>query len=92
MSECERLSDRMPMIAQDQAEWTPDEIQHLGECESCRREWELVQLVNRLGVDQGLALDPTAIAARVAQRLELERQARRRRRSWTFVGSLRRLR
>jgi predicted anti-sigma-YlaC factor YlaD len=86
MSECERLSDRMPMIAQDQAEWTPDEIQHLGECQSCRREWDLVQLVNQLGVDQGLALDPTAIAARVVRRLELERQARRRRRSWTFSG------
>jgi hypothetical protein len=86
MSECEQLSDRMPMIAQDRSEWTPDEIQHLRECQSCRREWDLVQLVNRLGVDQGLALDSTAIAAGVVRRLEVERQAGRRRRGWTLTG------
>jgi hypothetical protein len=49
MSDCEWLSDRMPVVALGRAEWTPDEIRHLNECEPCRQEWELVQVTSRLG-------------------------------------------
>ena len=69
MSECEWLSDRMPVVAQGRAEWTPDEIRHLNECGPCQREWELMQLASQLGVEAGLALDPDAIAAGVLRRL-----------------------
>jgi len=87
MSECEWLSDRMPVIALGRAQWTPDEIRHLNECESCRREWELVQRVSQLGEDAGLALDSAAITAGVLRRLDVAREAgRRRRRGWTFAG------
>jgi len=87
MSVCEWLSDRMPPVALGQAEWTPDEIHHLNECTTCRREWELVQLASRLGKDARLTLDPAAIAARVLRRLDQEREhGRVRRRSWGFAG------
>jgi hypothetical protein len=86
MSDCERLSDRMPAVALGQAGWTADEIRHLSECESCRREWELVQLASRLGEGAGLSLDPAATAAAVLRRLEREQEGRLRRRAWSFVG------
>ena len=87
MSDCEWLSDRIPAVARGQAGWTPDEIRHLNECGSCRREWELVQLASRLGEDAGLALDPAAMAAGVLRRLDREREdGRLRRRVWSFGG------
>lgn len=87
MSDCEPISDRMPLVALDQAEWTPDEIRHLSRCEPCRREWELVQLASRLGKDVGLTLDPAATAAGVLRRLGRDREeGRLRRRAWSFAG------
>ena len=87
MSDCEQLSDRMPVVALGQAGWTPDEIRHLSECESCRREWKLVQLASRLGEEAGRSLQPTAIAAGVLRRLDRDREdGRRRRRVWSFAG------
>jgi hypothetical protein len=87
MSDCEWLSDRMPIVALGQAGWTPDEIRHLNECGSCRREWELVQVASRLGEEAGLSLDPTPIAAAVVRRLERERHGGRlRRRAWSFAA------
>jgi hypothetical protein len=87
MSDCERVSDRMPLMALGQAEWNPDETRHLSECGQCREEWELVQLASRLGRDAGLALDPAATAAGVLRRLDRDREAGRlRRRAWSFAG------
>ena len=87
MSDCEWLSDRMPVVALGQAGWTPDEIRHLNECESCRQEWEIVQLASRLGEGAGLSLDPAATAAGVLRRLNRDReQGRLRRRAWSFAG------
>lgn len=87
MSECEWLSDRMPVVALGQAAWTPEEILHLNECESCQGEWELIQVASRLGEDAGLSLEPTAIATAVVRRLERERNdGRLRRRAWGFAG------
>lgn len=87
MSECEWLSDRMPVVALGRAEWTPDEVRHLNECESCRAEWGVVQVARRLGEEAGLSLDPAAIATGVVHRLERERQeALLRRRAWSFAG------
>jgi hypothetical protein len=87
MSDCERLSDRMPVVALGRAEWTPDEIRHLNECEPCRQEWELVQVTSRLGEGAGLSLDPAAVAAGVLRRLSRDREdGRRRRRAWSLAG------
>jgi hypothetical protein len=87
MSDCERVSDRMPLVALDRGEWTWDEVRHLNECESCRREWELVQVASRLGTDVGLTLEPAATAAAVLRRLNRDREAGRlQRRAWSFAG------
>jgi hypothetical protein len=87
MSNCEWLSDRIPAVALGQGEWMPDEIRHLNDCASCRREWEIVQLASRLGQKAGLSFDPAAITAGVLRRLDRERQdARLRHRGWTFAG------
>ena len=87
MSDCEWLSDRMPVVALGQAEWTLDEFRHLNECGSCRLEWDLVQAATRVGEEVGLSLDPTRIAAGVLQRLDREREnGRLRRRAWSFAG------
>jgi hypothetical protein len=87
MSDCERLSDRMPAVALGQGRWTSDEIRHLSECGSCRREWELVQQASRLGEEAGLSLNPAALATGVLRRLDHERKAGRlRRRAWSFAG------
>jgi hypothetical protein len=77
----------MPVVALGQAGWTPDEIAHLNECGSCRREWELVQLASRLGEDAGLSLDPAVTAVGVLRRLNGEREdGRLRRRAWSLAG------
>ena len=87
MSDCEWLSDRMPVVALGRAKWTSDEVRHLNECESCQREWQVVQVASRLGGQAGLSLDPAAIAARVVHRLEHERHdVGLRRRAWGFAG------
>ena len=87
MSDCEWLSDRMPVVALGRAEWTPDEVRHLNECESCQKEWEVIQVASRLGEEAGLSLDPDAIATRVVRRLARERHdVGLRRRAWSFAG------
>jgi hypothetical protein len=87
MSDCERLSDRMPVVALGKAGWTSEESLHLDECGSCRREWELVQLATRLGLEVGLSLEPAAIAAGLLRRLDTDREdGRLRRRAWSFAG------
>lgn len=86
MSDCEWLSDRMPVVALGRAAWTPDEIRHLNECGSCQREWELIQAASRLGDEAGLSLDPALIATAVVGRLARDRAGRLRRRAWSFAG------
>lgn len=87
MSDCERLSDRMPVVALGRAEWTAGEIGHLNECETCQREWEVVKVASGLGEGVGLSLDPAAIATAVVHRLERERHdIGYRRRAWSFAG------
>ncbi len=87
MSDCEWLSDRMPVVALGQAEWTPEESRHLTACVACRQEWELVRRASRLGEDIGLTLNHSAIAAGVLHRLKLDREGGRlRRRAWSFTG------
>jgi hypothetical protein len=84
MSDCERLSDRMPEVAMQRAAWTPHEAAHLAGCAECRAEWALVLAARRLET-RAPAVDVDAAVATVQRRLRAERAARRRR-SWTWVG------
>ncbi len=82
MSDCERLSDRMPDVAMQRAAWTADEAAHLAGCADCRAEWDLVLAARRLEAGAP-TVDPTAIAAAIQRRLATDRTAgRRNRRLW----------
>jgi hypothetical protein len=84
MSDCERLSDRMPDVALQRAAWTADEAAHLASCADCRAEWDLVLAARRLEA-RAPTVDPTAIAAAVQRRLVTDRTAGRRNR-WFWAG------
>lgn len=71
MSDCERLSDRMPEVAMQRAAWTADEASHLGSCADCRAEWDLVLATQRLEA-RAPTVDPSAIAEVVRRRLASE--------------------
>ena len=87
MTECERLSDRMPDVALHRAAWSAEETVHLAGCSECRAEWDLIQTARRLE-ERAPGVDPAAIAASVQRRLVVEREARRRARwIWTAAGS-----
>jgi hypothetical protein len=84
MSDCERLSDRMPDVATQRAVWTADEAAHLASCADCRAEWNLLLAARRLEASAP-TVDPTAIAAAVQRRLATDRSAGRRNR-WYWAG------
>ncbi len=85
MTDCERLSDRMPQVAMHRAAWTAEEAAHLAGCEACRAEWELVLAARRLEA-RAPAVDAEAIAAAVQRRLATERTAERRTR-WLWTAA-----
>ena len=82
MSDCIRLSNHMPAVILGRRAWSAEELRHLGQCKSCRMEWELVQAANRLGETVGRRLDPGGISHAVLARLATVQAARRRRRAW----------
>ena len=87
MTDCERLSDRMPAVALHRSTWTAEEAAHLALCAECRAEWDLVLAARRLD-ERAPAVDATAIATTVQRRLAARRSARRRGRwIWTALGS-----
>jgi hypothetical protein len=78
MSECTRLSDRIPEVALGRASWTPDQAAHLRACADCRAELTLVQATIALGRKAPGLRDPAAAADAVERRLA----AGRSRRAW----------
>jgi hypothetical protein len=86
MSECHWLSDKMPAVALGTAEWSREEVQHLGTCRSCQDEWDLVHRSSRMGREVGLGLDATSISDTLLQHLERARLERLRSRAWSFAG------
>jgi len=86
MTDCERLSDRMPEVAMQRAGWTAEEAAHLASCPECRSEWELVLAAQRLEA-RAPAVDAAAIAGAVQRRLASERAAGRRGRWIWAAGS-----
>jgi hypothetical protein len=88
MSDCAWLSDRIPAVVLGDAEWTPQEIQHLQECRACQQEWEVVRAASRLGPRPEADIDTEALATSVLQRLRHERPAPHIRRSTWAMGGL----
>jgi hypothetical protein len=85
MTDCERLSDRMPEVALHRAAWTGEEAAHLAGCAECRAEWELVLAARRLG-ERAPSVNVEAVAVGVHQRLAAERTAGRRTR-WVWAAA-----
>jgi hypothetical protein len=69
MSECTRLSDRIPEVALGRAGWTPDQAAHLRGCADCRAELALVQATIALGRKAPGLSDTGAVAEAVQRRL-----------------------
>ena len=43
MTDCTRLSDRMPAVAHGLARWSPVDESHLAQCADCAAEWTIVR-------------------------------------------------
>ena len=87
MSECGRLSDRMPAVVLGRGQWTPGELQHFSECRSCQHEWTLLGAASRLGAGVEETFQPEDMATSVLQRLQRTREIEHTRRTrWTLGG------
>jgi hypothetical protein len=87
MTECERLSDRMPLVARGTATWSAAEAAHLAGCDGCAAEWRLVGAAQGLGAGVTLRDSPDAMAAALLGRLRaVEAEDRRRRRAMAAVS------
>lgn len=87
MTECVRLSDRIPQVALGRSSWTGEEETHLRDCADCRAEWALVRAAAALGARAPTLPEPSAMAAAIERRLAQDRADRRRqRRAWSLAG------
>jgi hypothetical protein len=87
MSDCARLSDRMPAIALGRSMWTAEEADHLRDCSDCRDEWKVVQCSAHLASDLAEEFDSTATGRVVLQRLGAQRENLvLRNRAWAFAA------
>jgi hypothetical protein len=87
MTECHRLSEKMPAVALGTAEWSPDEARHLDTCGSCQNELDLVYRSSRMAREVGLQLDAASTSQALLHNLKRARSDRsRRRRRWSFGG------
>jgi hypothetical protein len=87
MSECVRLSDRIPDVALGRSSWTAEEETHLRDCADCRAEWALVRAAAALGARAPAVSPPVAMADAIERRLARDRVNRRqRRRAWSLAG------
>lgn len=86
MTECTRLSDRMPAVAARTEVWSAAEAAHLSACGDCAGEWALVRAGAALGRELGWTPDVDAITSAVRARItadRLERASIRRRTAWS---------
>ncbi|HEX5631603.1 MAG TPA: hypothetical protein VFX50_00175 [Gemmatimonadales bacterium] len=82
MSDCDRLSERMPLVAAGSEEWSAAESAHLATCAACRDEWKLLVATRGLGSEVVLRASPDVMAATLLARLrQVEQEDRRRRRA-----------
>ena len=76
MSECTRLSDRIPDVALGRAGWTPEQAAHLHACADCSAELALVKATIAIGRKAPVLSDPQTMAEAIGRRL-VERPRRR---------------
>ena len=69
MTECTRLSDRMPAVAQGVTRWSASDESHLARCADCTAEWTLVRRTSASGRKVAQALDANRVAERVVAAL-----------------------
>ncbi|MDQ3137750.1 MAG: hypothetical protein M3Q93_09195 [Gemmatimonadota bacterium] len=87
MTVCARLSDRMPDVALGRSGWTVDEAAHLDACADCLAEWNILSTAARLGASLVVSPDPAIMAARIIERVVIERSRERARtRGWAGAG------
>ncbi len=85
MTDCDRLSQRMPAVARGILRWTAEEEAHLAACADCGAEWNLTRTARALGREVEAGLDPSPIAELVVARLRAAPAADRVRR-WRRVA------
>jgi len=69
MTDCTRLSDRMPAVARGLARWSPVDESHLAECADCAAEWTIVREAAVSGTRVALSLDSERTTGRVLEAL-----------------------
>ncbi|HET6836460.1 MAG TPA: hypothetical protein VFH24_00385 [Gemmatimonadales bacterium] len=73
-------------MALGRAEWTPDDVHHLGECRSCQCEWALLQTANRLGERAAAGIDVASITTALQRRRGRTPGRNRQRKAWGVAG------
>ena len=69
MTFCERLSERMPLVALGRERWTTEEAAHLANCPECGAEWALLRAAGELGARAPRVAERPELAAAVLRRL-----------------------
>jgi hypothetical protein len=89
MSDCTRLSDRIPDVVAGTAAWTRADEDHLATCADCAGELELVRSTAALGDAFVSRTEPALAASGITRRLADARRAERRdrRAAWVAVAA-----
>ncbi len=89
MTDCNRLSDRMPDVVAGRTEWTRAEQDHLAACAACAHELDLVRAAAALGDAFVSRTEPALIGSAITRRLADARRADRRdrRATWGAVAA-----
>jgi hypothetical protein len=88
MTDCRRLSDRIPAVALGRDRWTAEDEVHLAHCDDCRSEWELVRAAGRIGEHLPPLADRADLAAAVLRRVTEDPVPAPRRRTLRWAGGL----
>jgi hypothetical protein len=88
MTDCHRLSDRIPAVALGRDRWTAAEQAHLAQCADCRAEWDLVRAAGRIGGGLPSLADRSDLAAAVLRRVADAPAPKSHRRFLRWAGGL----
>ncbi|MGB7211800.1 MAG: hypothetical protein WBC97_04160 [Gemmatimonadales bacterium] len=78
---CERLTDRIPVVARGDAHWDAMELAHLTTCADCSAEWRLVSSAVALG-RRTPTVAPELVARAVVDRLRTDHHRKGWSRRW----------
>lgn len=83
MTDCERLSDRMPEVARGASAWSASEASHLSSCPDCQAELRLVRTAAGLGELVARRVDTSRLASQVMARIRSGDQTVRPIQAWS---------